>query len=68
LSPVENARRRWQTPLAWKKIKRREKLVVALQKKARLELENKTGRKVISAENYLAPPKYKTLKNKADGK
>jgi hypothetical protein len=36
-----------------------------IAKKARLELENKTGRKVISAENYLAPPKHKALKNKA---
>ena len=27
-----------------------------IAKKARLELEGKTGKKVISSENYLAPP------------
>jgi len=35
-----------------------------IAKNARLELESKTGRRVISAENYLPPPKRKALKNK----
>jgi len=33
-----------------------------IAKKARLELEDKTGQKVISAENYLPPPKQKATK------
>jgi hypothetical protein len=33
-----------------------------IARKARLELEAKTGSNVISPENYLPPPKQKTLK------
>ena len=36
-----------------------------IAKKARLELEGKTGRKVVSQENYLPPNKQKRLKGKA---
>jgi len=36
-----------------------------IAKKARLELEGKTGRRVISAENYLPPSKKKSLRVKA---
>ncbi len=37
----------------------------SIAKKARLELENKTGKSVISGENFLPPPKPKLLKNAA---
>lgn len=33
-----------------------------IAKKARLELEDKTGRRVVSAENYLPPAKKKLTK------
>ena len=33
-----------------------------IAKKARLELEGKTGRRVVSAENYLPPSKKKLVK------
>ena len=36
-----------------------------IAKKARLDLEGKTGRKVVSKENYLPPSKQKRLKGKA---
>jgi hypothetical protein len=36
-----------------------------IAKKARLELENKTGRSVISGENFLPPAKPKLLKGAA---
>ena len=29
-----------------------------IAKRARRELENQTGRKIVSAENYLAPPRF----------
>ena len=35
----------------------------AIARKARLELESKTGRKVVSGDNYLPPPRPKRLKN-----
>jgi hypothetical protein len=35
----------------------------AIAKKARLELEGKTGKKVISSTNYLPPPKQKKIKD-----
>ena len=35
-----------------------------IAKKARLELESKTGRKVVSAESYLHPSKQKLVKGK----
>ncbi|MCX7194210.1 MAG: BRO family protein [Proteobacteria bacterium] len=35
-----------------------------IAKKARLELERKTGKKVVSSENYLAPPTHKRVENK----
>lgn len=34
-----------------------------IAKKAKLELEAKTGKKVISSDNYLAPTKVKKLKD-----
>ena len=35
-----------------------------IAKKARLDLEGKTGREVVSKENYLPPSKQKRLKGK----
>ena len=39
-----------------------------IARKARLELEAKTGSKVVSRENYLPPPKQKALKTASDDK
>jgi hypothetical protein len=40
-----------------------------IAKKARLELEEQTGKKVITKENFLPPPKsHKTLKDAPDKK
>jgi DNA-damage-inducible protein D len=35
-----------------------------LAKRARLELEGKTGKKVVSGENFLPPPQRRSLKKK----
>jgi len=39
-----------------------------IARKARLELEARTGGKVLSEENYLPPPKQKILKIASDKK
>jgi len=45
------------TPPAWGENKAAAKTGGRIAKKARLELEAKTGRKVVTGENYLPPTK-----------
>jgi hypothetical protein len=50
----------------WLKIKMRELRAARLQKKARLELESKTGKSVITSDNYLPAKKYKQIKGEPE--
>jgi len=45
------------TPLAWMKTKTAAKTGGNIAKKARLELEQKTGQSVVTAQNYLPLPR-----------
>ena len=49
-------------PPAWRRIKTAAKTGGNIAKKARLELEGKTGQRVVTRQNYLPPDKVKKIK------